>query len=41
MTVDATELQKFKSGANAFFIGCGWTVVCFMSLSFLKIFFFC
>ena len=39
MILEATELQKLKIGTNAFFIGCGWTVVCFMSLSFLNIFF--
>ena len=33
MIVEATELQKFKLGVNTFFIGCGWTVVCYMSLS--------
>ena len=36
MIVEATELQKFKIGTNSFLLG----VVCFMSLSFLKIFFF-
>ena len=40
MTVEATELQKFKLGANAFLLGVDglwWLVVCYMSLSFLYI----
>ena len=37
--VEATKLQKFKIGGNAFFFfGCEWTVVCYMSHSFLYIF---
>ena len=36
--VEAAEPQKFKLGANTFCIGCGWTVVCYMSLSFFYIF---
>ena len=41
MIVEAAKLQKFKLGTNAFFIGCRWTVVCFMFLDlygFIKLF---
>ena len=34
MTIEAVELQKFKLGANVFFIRYGWTGVYFLSLGF-------
>ena len=34
--VEVTELQKLKIGADAFFIGCGWTVVMLYVPQFFK-----